>query len=207
MAAFLNSYNPLVRYPAGRQAIDQYGLPPFVDYSCRREPDFESNYPSISALCRVDKLVPRVQRGDLVVYLTNKDRYLGSEASHRRLVAILVVKERFTSHREAATWYQERDEPLPRNCMVPDNLPLPIEQTAPITEFKTDLRRWDLEYYRRARQCGIFLACTADYRELDEPPIVTDDMLRVAFGRVPGTQNPPSVRLEDLQTLRRLCHV
>ncbi len=207
MEVFLNSYNPLVRFPAGRQAIALYGLHPFVDYSCRREPDFEATYPSITALCRVDKLVPRVQPGDLVVYLTTKDRHPGSEVRHRRLVAILVVEKRFASHGEAAAWYRERGEPLPRNCMVPDNPRLAIELTAPVTAFETDLHRWDLQYYRHSRHCGIFLACRADYLELDNPPMVTDEMLGQAFGRVPGTQTPPKVRLEELQTLRGLCHI
>ena len=207
MAVFLNSFNPLVRFPSGRRAIAEHQLPPFVDYSCRREPDFESNYPSISALCRIDKLVSRVHPGDIVVYLTNKDRCLGVEPGHRRLVAILAVLERFESHTQAAVWYQARGERLPVNCMVAGNPPLVIDRTAPITEFKSDLRRWDLEYHRRARRCGIFLACTARYLELHNPPIVIDDMLRTAFGRVPGTQNPPEVSVEALAALRQLCRV
>ncbi len=60
MTIFLNSFRPLIRYPEGQQAILAFHLPPFIDYSCRREPDFMSTYPSISALCRVEKFAPRL---------------------------------------------------------------------------------------------------------------------------------------------------
>jgi hypothetical protein len=55
--------------------------------------------------------------------------------------------------------------------MVIGNPPIPLEMTAPITEFATDLRRWDLAYQKRARQCGVFLACKPLYLELYSPPI------------------------------------
>ena len=57
--------------------------------------------------------------------------------------------------------------------MIKGNPPLAIEMTVPITEFGTDLRRWDLEYQRKARICGVFLACQPQFLELQNPPIIT----------------------------------
>ena len=156
MTIFLNSFRPLIRYVEGQQAIRAFHLPPFVDYSCRREPDFMAQYPSISALCRVEKFAPRLHEGDIAVYITCKGSYQGIKPSHWRFVAILEIIKRFESHAEAARWYVDQGITLPKNCMVKDNPPLAIEMTAPITEFGTDLSRWDLSYQKRARQCGVF---------------------------------------------------
>jgi hypothetical protein len=48
---FLCSFRPLAASVVGQRAANQFGLPRFLDASCRREPDFESAFPSISALC------------------------------------------------------------------------------------------------------------------------------------------------------------
>src|SRR6266567_1063854 len=133
MTIFLNSFRPLIRYPEGQQAILAFHLPPFIDYSCRREPDFMSTYPSISALCRVEKFAPRLHEGDIAVYITCKGSYQGIKPGHWRLVAILEVLKRFGSHAEAARWYASQGVALPMNCMVKGNSPLAIEMTAPIT--------------------------------------------------------------------------
>lgn len=42
----LNSYTPLCFNKMGRIAIQKYAFPPYVDSSCRREPDFQNEYPS-----------------------------------------------------------------------------------------------------------------------------------------------------------------
>ena len=205
MKIFLNSYRPLVGYREGAKAIAAYNLPPFIDYSCRKEPDFLSAYPSISALCRVEKFAPRLYEGDIAVYITCKGRYLDTEQSHWRLVAILEVLKRFETHTSAAEWYSSQEIAIPSNCVIAS--PLPIEMTAPITGFGTDLRRWDLEYQRRARKCGVFLACKPQFMELYNPPIVTEEMMHMIFNKVPGTQNPPTISLEQLNRLRNLCGI
>ena len=74
---FLNSYNPLIKNGRGESVIEEHGIPPYVDDSCRREPDFESGYPSITALCRGRNFAPRVYESDLVVYMTTKGKYPG----------------------------------------------------------------------------------------------------------------------------------
>jgi hypothetical protein len=207
MRIFLNSYRPLIRYVEGQQAISAFHLPPYLDYSCRREPDFMSTYPSISALCRVKKFAPRLHEGDLAVCITCKGSYQNIKARHWRLVAILEVLKRFETYAKAALWYSSQGLTLPRNCMVEGNPPLAIEMTAPITDIGTDLRRWDLAYQRRARQCGVFLACKPQFLELYNPPIITEEIMCKAFNRIPGTQNPPAILPEEFEKLKRLCGV
>lgn len=72
MKAFLVAYRPLIHRRAGRVAAEQFHLPPFLDGSCRREPDLESAFPSISALCRGRNFAPRLRVGDLAAYLAAK---------------------------------------------------------------------------------------------------------------------------------------
>jgi hypothetical protein len=142
--------------PNGREAVKRFALPPFVDGSCRREPDFESEFPSISGLCRKAKFAPRLHVGDTAIYVTTKGGW------GRRLVAVLRVRERFDSHAEAAEWYRELGLALPGNPL---------------------------------------------YRELHDPPQVSDNMLIEALDRVPGTQNPPQVTEEQALRLLELVGV
>jgi hypothetical protein len=69
---FLATFHPLIRTSRGRKAVQEYRLPPFIDGSCRREPDFESPFPSITAICRAGNFAPRLRVDDQVVYLTVK---------------------------------------------------------------------------------------------------------------------------------------
>src|ERR1043166_8620255 len=99
--AFLSSYRPLCRTPHGMRAAARFGTPSFVDGSCRREPDFESRYPSITALCRAGKFAPRLKPGDRIAYITKRGNY-GTAVGHWRVVAMLEVAYRFESHAIAA---------------------------------------------------------------------------------------------------------
>lgn len=207
MTIFLNSYRPLIRYPEGQQAITTFNLPSYLDYSCRREPDILSKYPSISALCRASKFAPRLHEGDIAVYITCKGIYQSIKPAHWRLVAILEVLKRFESHADAALWYTNQGLTLPRNCMVKGNPPLAIEMTAPITVLVADLRRWDLDYQLRARKCGVFLACKPQFLELYNPPIITEEIMYAVFNRIPGTQNPPAISEDEFEKLKRLCSI
>src|ERR1041384_8461908 len=89
---FLNSYKPLCYFKQGREAIKTFGLPPFIDASCRREPDLQSQFPSISALCRIEKFVPYRRVGDSIIYMTVRDTYKPERTPHWRLTAILKVR-------------------------------------------------------------------------------------------------------------------
>ena len=78
---FLATFRPLIHSPGGRDAARRYGLPPFIDGSCRREPDLESPFPSITATCRAGKFAPRLVVGDRVAYLTVKGQELGASVN------------------------------------------------------------------------------------------------------------------------------
>lgn len=202
MSIFLTTYQPLIHSQAGKQAAAKYGIPPFVDRSCRREPDFESVYPSITAICRGKIFAPRLSEGDIVVYLTKKDAYLSKEEV-RHLVAVLQVVKRFETHEDAANWYRERNLPLPSNCMVPGNPPVEFDKTAPSRKVSS-LRAWDAKYRLRVRDNPVFLICNPLYRELHNPPIITQEMLNLIFGKPPATRNPPKISPEQYQQLREI---
>ena len=192
MNYYLNSYHPLVENGRGKAAIKKYRIPPYVDYSCRREPDLGSEYPSITALCRGSKFAPRLKELDVVVYMTVKSRYPCYPGLHRRLTAILKIIERFESHQLAVRWYQERELELPRNCLVKGNPPVGIDETSNPKNFD-QVELWDAIYRRRSNKNGVFLVCEPLFLELYDPPIVTEGTLLAAFGRVPGTRNPPAM--------------
>lgn len=117
------SFNPLCYSKTGILGCNT-GLKPFIDASCRREPDLENEYPSISAICRKGKFAPHLDKGNIIVYITNKGRYLADDDASYKLVAILEVIEKCENHQIGANWYQNRNLSLPSNCFVPDNLPL-----------------------------------------------------------------------------------
>jgi hypothetical protein len=201
---FYNSFRPLVNRPAGRVAAETFGLPPFIDGSCRREPDLESQYPSISALCRASKFAPRLSVGDAVIYVTVKGRWNPVPERHRRLVAVLQVRERFPHHEAAADWYRELGLPLPSNCMVRGNGPIPYQQTV---QDQADPERWNLGYMAVARAHPVFLATDPLHLNMNDPPVVTDEILRTVFGREPGTQNPPQITQAEADQLLDLVGV
>ncbi len=189
---YLSSYRPLAIDGRGRSAIQKFGFPPFVDYSCRREPDFESKFPSITALCRGSKFAPRLNESDIVVYMTVKRKYPGYSFAHRRLTAILRVIRRFESHRLAASWYQDCGLGLPSNCMVAGNHPLELDRARNLDNFNS-IEQWDTVYRCRSERNGVFLVCDSLFLNLWCPPVIEDGMLTEVFGKVPGTQNPPSI--------------
>src|SRR5687767_5574345 len=152
---YLSSFKPLNFNRYGRKAIETFRLPPYVDGSCRREPDFESKFPSVSALCRFTKFAPRLHEGDTIVYITVKGMYAPINRRHWRLIAILKVLKRFDSHQDAAAWYIAERIQLPGNCMVDGNPPLPLEKTTgpipsnlfgDVTDPNLTIRMWDGRY-------------------------------------------------------------
>ena len=210
---YLNSFKPLCKTKQGRAAISKFGFPPFIDTSCRREPDFQASAPSISALCRGGMFAPRLSVGDSVIYMTVKGQYEPEKTRHWRLVAILRVRERFESHKEAAVWYREAGLKIPSNYMVDGNACLPYEMTAGtdasrfgyVEDTEDLLKRWDLSYRLRSRRFGVFLTCEADFLELYDPPELTDETLLQIFGRIPPTLNPPAIRAYEFQALYEIA--
>lgn len=217
-AIYLSTYKPLGQKKKGRQAADQYQLPYYVDGSCRREPDFEHPYPTISALCHGGLFAPKLVKGDKIVFITGQYPYPPYKENHWRLTAILTVDQRFDSHDAAAEWFADNRLPLPSNCMVSGNPPLPFEKThgeiIPIlkengitTETPPDkiIRLWDRGYKYRSQKHPAFLVCSADYLELHNPlPVYKSDLLAIFDGKVPGTQNPKRITPEQLAQLRTL---
>lgn len=214
MTDYLASFRPLISTVPGRRAAQVFGLPPFIDGSCRREPDFQSPAPSITALCRAGKFAPRLVPGDRVAYVTGRMSF--GQAEGWALVALLRVHARFDSHPPAAEWYRERGYRLPNNCLVEGNPPEPFERTngRPPVEVRERLgtlgperavRLWDATYQRRAREHGVFLATSADFLELVTPPVLRRADLLAVFGRVPGTQNPGRVTPREYDALSALA--
>jgi hypothetical protein len=203
---YLNSYHPLCSEPSGQSTIKRHKLPPFVDGSCRREPDFQSAFPSVTALCRRKKFAPRVFEDDSITYIAVLKKYEPGMPAHWRYVATLKVVRRFESHEEGADWYVKKGLTLPVNCVVEGNPCLPYDMTIGVTSknsASTDelLADWDAAYKSRKEECGVFLVCQPEFLNLDDPPIVTrEDMLRI-FGRIPPTQNPTDIKDTEFEEL------
>jgi hypothetical protein len=218
---YLATFRPIIRTRAGFDAATRHGLPPFIDGSCRREPDLESPFPSMSASCRAGAFAPRLEPGDRVAYLTVKGTYLNDRVAGWRLVAVLRVRERFATHEAAASWYQEQGVEPPSNCFVAGNVPQPFARTNgdPPPAIKRRLATglnaehavdlWDATYRARIREWPVLLACTPVLLDLNTPSQLCDlDLIRI-FGRVPATQNPPQITRGQLARLIRAarCHV
>jgi hypothetical protein len=210
---FLATFHPLIHTAAGRRAVQRYGLPPFIDGSCRREPDFEPPFPSITATCRAGGFAPRLRPGDTVAYLTAKGTYERDTHAGWRLVAVLHVVERFESHDLAAGWYRSQGVGLPSNCIVEGNPPKPLELTngnppaeikrrfSIVSEPERAVRLWDAGYRQRVMKWPVFLVCKASFLDLHTPPQVTESDLAGVFGRVPGMLNPPAISSFQLSGL------
>lgn len=214
---FLATFRPLIQTARGRTAAQRYNLPPFIDGSCRREPDFESRFPSITALCRAGNFAPRLQVGDRVAYLTVKGKYAGDEAPGWRLIAVLCVSHRFSEHDEAAGWYARQSCPIPSNCLVHGNPPKAFELTNgnPPASVKrrvvaesgsrVAVRLWDATYRRRVRKWPVFLATRVEFLDLIRAPQLREADLVKVFGKVPVAQNPPEITHDQLKRLVELA--
>ena len=191
---YINEFRPLAQTAEGRSAIQQGNLPPFIDASCRREPDLESKYPSITALCRGEHFAPQLKVGDLVAYMTKDFTYPPNTERARRLVAVLRVLKTWLpvdrrgwpkAHQEAAMWYRQQGLPLPRNCMVRGTEPLPLELTD--RYYEGTLREWEAHYWRVVRAHGVFHACEPVFVDVINPPRLKNQQLVEWFGKIPNT--------------------
>ncbi|MFZ2205504.1 MAG: hypothetical protein WAV23_02855 [Minisyncoccia bacterium] len=198
MKVLLSSYYPLRHTAEGKKAVQLHELKPYIDGSCRREPDFESKLPSITSLCRKEKLIGRLDEGDIVIYITNGGK------GRRKLVAILEVFKIFDSHIQAATYFNSVGIVLPNNCIVDGNLCKPYNQTHGMVSCynewgNMDINLWDAEYKKRARDLGKFAICKVwkNELELNKPRNISNKELTKIFGRIPGTMNPPKLTDEE----------
>ena len=211
--SFLVTYRPLAVSNIGRNAAREHGLPPFVDGSCRREPDLQSSFPSISALCRTHVFAPRLSTGDEVVYITVLSNFGESGIEpHYRLVAHLAVTDVSDNHEEAASWYRARCIPVPSNCMITGSKPVPYEHTNGRNDkgyrgqpAEAKLRWWDGEYRSRSRKTGTLVHCKRLHLSLYNPGRIYRQDMKDIFGRVPGTRNPPALPIEQVRALVALA--
>ena len=209
----LVTYGPLCIGKLGLEAIEKYNILPFVDSSCRREPDLENPYPSITALCRKNKLAPQLRPQDLVVYLTKPGKIKASEKyllrGEYKLTAILEVQEIFSTHQMAAEWYKSKGVALPSNCMVEDNPPNQFDRTVgsfnsakemkqfesfdeekKIRRGEAIIRAWDRGYQQRADEYNNFVITKPLFLDIYNPLSISRELLIKWFGKVPGTQTP-----------------
>lgn len=224
----LNSYRPISFNFFGLKAVHKYNLPPFIDASCRREPDFENQFPSITALCRQDKFAPHLKRGDIVVYITTQGNYHNNftKEKHNRLVAILQVIEKKKSHQDAFEWYRAKGIDIPSNCMVANNNPEIFEKTASLFCKKKEMKDyfnkpdevrkkiaerivslWDKEYKKKAEFWGDFVITRPLFLELNTPPVVLRDDFQRIFGRYPNTRMPNIISFTELIQLGKLVEI
>lgn len=221
----LNSYHPLCSTELGLRAIHKHGLAPFVDASCRREPDFESDHPSISALCRQDLFAPNLYQNDIIAYITVQGNWF-TDYAHYRLVAILEVIERRNSHNLGRDWYTHRGFKPPSNCMVAGSSPLPFDYTAgdfnKTKEMRTFMGRneelkssigarrvelWDREYQQRATDYPTFIITKPIFKNLNDPPIITLNGMKDIFGKVPNTRNPNIIKPRQFKALAQVAGI
>jgi hypothetical protein len=204
MDHFLVTYHPLGESRQGRNIALKAGIPPFADGSCRREPDLEHQYPSITSLCRNRRFVPRLDEDDYVAYLTVQGIYPPHRERHWRLVALLRVRKVYLNHAQAAEWYLRHGHRLPYNCVVPGNRPLPLSMT---NRAWSSIHDWDRRYRTRSENCPTFAVCDVLFRELDRPPIVTREDLERIFDGVPATLTPPRIDPKQFRQLSDIAGV
>lgn len=200
MDVYLNSFTPLCTTKKGRESSTLYKLPPFVDGSCRREPDFEKEKPPITGLCRPGKLIPRLKPKDLIIYITNKRRYYNNYGE-RLFVGILEVEKILPSHEAAMEWYYKNGFELSQNIMCRDTLPLNLNYThtdtnGKIGDKKEFIANWDAQYKYRSLNYPEVVQNKVwnNHMHLSNPRKLKDDEMIAIFNRIPGTQNPPKLR-------------
>lgn len=209
MKYFLNTYTPLIAFPAGWAAVLKHNLPPYIDGSCRREPDLESAFPSITAVCRGRIFVPRLNKGDKIIYMTKKGNFPFHSTPHWRLVAILQVRDVMPTHADAANWYQAQGVPLPSNCLVPGNLPVTLDRTVADSEPGVSdaavIKAWDKGYQDRVKVTGRFIICDSLFCELHDPPVLEQSDLHGIFGKTPNTRIPATIQPQHFAALKQLA--
>jgi hypothetical protein len=222
----LNSFHPLCGNDLGQQAIRIYNLPPFIDASCRREPDLQNDYPSISALCRKKQFAPTLKPNDIIVYLTVKGDYTPYDKKHHRLVAILQVEKVFTTHSEGQIGYSQLKVQTPSNCMVKGNDPLDFDKTAGNFDQKTEMNKflnrsievqkrigqrriqlWEKEYLERSQHWTCFVQTRKLYCELTNPKPIFPFDFETIIGRSTPPRQPKKLSEQEFKQLAKLAGI
>lgn len=206
MTIYLSSFYPLVCTNAGKNATRQFDLPPFIDGSCRREPDFEKDFPAITGLCRPG-FAKKLEIDDIVIYTTNK-----YGIGLRKIVAVLkVINNSCENHQQAANWYKGNNYAVPNNIMVKQTKPFKLNQT----HQKHDrfscgskiIEEWNGGYEKRAIDYPQVAICELLFKELYNPIELTEeDMMRI-FKRRPGTRNPAIVEEPEWNEIKKILGI
>lgn len=221
----LNSFHPLCETEIGQHAINSHGFPPFIDASCRREPDFENVHPSITALCRQEIFAPQLYPNDIIIYMTVKGKWF-NDFDHHRLVAILEVIDRKESHLQAKSWYVSKGLNIPSNCMVDDNPPYSFIETAGRYENQKDIRGflkyspekqkvigdrivklWDEEYLRKSKKWGVFLITKPIFINVGDPPILKEGDIYNIFNKRINTRTPKKLTPSEFKQLAKFAGI
>lgn len=215
MNVYLNTFQPLCINRFGRKNIATFGLVPFIDGSCRREPDFQNPYPAITQLCRPGKLVPRLSVGDLVIYLTKLGNY-GNPPAHWNFIAILDVLSLQPIHSSAANYYLANNIPISQNIINNHTAPFLLNMTHGLSGFPHGnlnpnriISIWDNNYISRANNFSkvAITRVWKDHLHLNNPPQITRQMMMDIFNRIPGTQNPPKLTDVEWDNFRRIMNI
>lgn len=204
MTIYLSSFYPLCFNHKGKLAIiTNSDLKPYIDGSCRREPDLENAFPCITGLCRPG-FSKKLAIDDIVIYITNK-KGIGS----RKVVAILKVLNSFNNHTDAANWYRSRNKLIPNNLMVKETHPYPLNKTHQKMGWDSwikgqTLKSWDKGYKQRAMKAGNtqVAQCEAIYKDLSDPKELDEQDWKAISSRPLCTQNPPIISDSEWQNLK-----
>lgn len=210
MAIYLTSYYPLCCNKKGKKALEKNkDLKPYIDGSCRREPDFENKEPCITGLCRPG-FAQKLSEGDLVIYVTNK-RGIKS----RKIVAIVEVIKIFDNHNAAARWYINHKKTIPNNIMVKETMPFGLDKTH--QKFGWDgwlekistLKDWDNGYKERAERPGNtkVAKCKFIFKKLEKPIDLNQNEWNYISHRSLCTQNPPILKIDEWQRLKEKANI
>lgn len=215
MAVFLTSFTPLAYNKKGLAAAAKYNLPLYIDGSCRREPDFENPKPAITQLCRPTKLVTRLNKDDLIIYITKLGKY-GTPTADWKLIAILKVIDVVADHQAALNFYTQQNIPISQNIICSQTTPFPLDKTHELCGFDTNgltpqriISKWDALYSWRAKKypAVAITEVLEGVLHLNNPPIINHQMMKTIFGRIPGTQNPPKLSDIEWQNFKTVMNI
>ncbi|MCA0985171.1 hypothetical protein LCL89_14155 [Halobacillus yeomjeoni] len=106
------------------------------------------------------------------------------------------------NHSDAAKWYKNRNFHIPKNCVVPENPPLPRELSG--FSQRTESRAL-VDYRRRSRKYSNYVICDVAFKDtVNPPPIFESDFKRI-LGRVPVTQEANIISYKALDQLLQLA--
>ena len=136
--------------------------------------------------------------GDIIIYVTNKTK--GND--DKKLVAILKVIEKVSTHEEAEKWYSNKQSKLPNNIMVSTNNPVPLDHTNQMGGWDSWIKRktleeWNKGYEERSLEHPDVAICENIYCELETPPLINKAIQWSIFQRIPLTRNPPKLTVEQ----------